>query len=64
MLLLDVTTGGHGGGGRPHATQRDNSVSLLVRNLSYRTTAVDLKNCFNKFGDVRDVYIPLEYHTK
>ncbi|CAM9518586.1 unnamed protein product [Phaeothamnion confervicola] len=38
-------------------------VSLLVRNLSYRTQASDLKRAFSKYGDVRDVYIPLHYHT-
>ena len=54
--------GGSGGGGR--SSGPSNSVSLLVRNLSYKTTAVDLKNLFSKYGDVRDVYIPLEYHSK
>ena len=32
--------------------------SLKVDNLTYRTTAEDLRRYFEKYGDVGDVYIP------
>ncbi|CAM9255475.1 unnamed protein product, partial [Heterosigma akashiwo] len=47
------------GGGR-----RSEGSSILVRNLSYRTRSDDLKYVFGKFGELRDVYIPLDYYTK
>lgn len=49
------------GGGRSGGS---NPVSLLVRNLSYRSGAFELKEQFGRYGDIRDVYIPLEYHSK
>jgi RNA recognition motif-containing protein len=39
-------------------------ISLLVRNISYKTREDDLKDAFGKFGEVRDVYMPRDYHTK
>lgn len=33
-------------------------VSLKVDNLTYRTTAEDLKKLFDRCGDVGDIYIP------
>eukprot|EP01038_Epipyxis_sp_PR26KG_P004978 gene4978-6961_t len=38
--------------------------SLLVRNLSYTIRAEEIKKIMNKYGDVRDVYIPTDYYTK
>lgn len=32
--------------------------SLKVDNLTYRTSPDTLKKCFEKYGDVGDVYIP------
>lgn len=40
------------------------TMSLLVRNLKYETTPEILREAFEKFGPIRDVYIPLEYYTK
>jgi FUS-interacting serine-arginine-rich protein 1 len=37
--------------------------SLLVRNISYRVTSGEIRNMMEKYGDVRDVYIPLDHHT-
>jgi len=34
--------------------------SLRVGNLPFRATAEDLQPLFEKYGDVGDVYIPLE----
>lgn len=39
-------------------------VSLLVRNLTFRTRVDDVKRIFNDFGDVRDVYLPLDFGTQ
>lgn len=33
-------------------------VSLKVANLTYRTTADDLREIFGKYGHVGDVYVP------
>lgn len=38
--------------------------SLLVRNLKYETSPEKLKQVFSKFGEIRDVYLPLDYYTK
>lgn len=51
------------GGGR----RRDESlpgVSLLVRNISPDIRTEDLQHAFGKIGDVRDVYIPRDYHSQ
>jgi RNA recognition motif-containing protein len=31
---------------------------LLVRNLSYRVRADEIRRIFTRYGDIRDVYIP------
>lgn len=46
---------------------RDNTppgVSLLVRNLSTEVTTKDLQAAFERIGELRDVYIPLDYHSR
>jgi hypothetical protein len=53
---------GEGGGGRRNDRGRDDgrdTTSLLVRNLSFRVTIEDIKRLMGKYGDVRDVYLPL-----
>lgn len=40
------------------------STSVLVRKLSYRTSVDELRKPFAEFGEVTDVYIPLEYHSR
>ena len=39
-------------------------VSLLVRNLSSEITTQDLEQAFRRIGEVRDVYIPTDYHSR
>lgn len=39
-------------------------VSLLVRNLSYEITNHDLQAAFGRIGEVKDVYIPRDYHSQ
>jgi FUS-interacting serine-arginine-rich protein 1 len=39
-------------------------VSLLVRNVSPEITTQDLQLAFGRIGDVRDVYIPRDYHSQ
>ena len=39
-------------------------VSLLVRNVSTDITTLDLQLAFGRIGDVRDVYIPRDYHSQ
>ena len=43
---------------------RPSNASLYIRNLAYRTREDDLRHMFEKYGHVKDVYIPLDYHTK
>jgi RNA recognition motif-containing protein len=38
--------------------------SLFVRNLNPATRFLFLKKKFEKYGEVRDVYIPRDFHTK
>ena len=39
-------------------------VSLLVRNLAHSTSDVDLRKIFERFGEIRDVYLPKDYYTR
>lgn len=41
----------------------NDGVSLLVRNLSADITTQDLQQAFGRIGEVRDVYIPTDYHS-
>ncbi|GIL51359.1 hypothetical protein Vafri_7360 [Volvox africanus] len=41
-----------------------NKVSVLVRNIPLSYTAEDLRAKFEKFGELRDVYIPRDYYTQ
>ncbi|KAJ1688193.1 hypothetical protein LUZ63_019583 [Rhynchospora breviuscula] len=55
---------GYGGGGGGGGSRRDNSTcSLLVRNIPMNTRAEDLRVPFERFGPVRDVYLPKDYYT-
>eukprot|EP01068_Selenidium_serpulae_P005955 Selendium_serpulae@DN4237_c0_g1_i1.p1 len=38
--------------------------SLLVRNLRHETSPQKIRRSFEKWGEVRDVYLPLDYHNK
>lgn len=40
------------------------NASVFVKNLPYDAKELDLKDVFGKFGRLRDVYIPLDFHTK
>ncbi|KAK1442613.1 hypothetical protein BgAZ_301310 [Babesia gibsoni] len=45
-------------------SEKSSSQSVLVRNLNFTTTSETVKETFEKFGDVKDVYLPLDYKTK
>lgn len=55
---------GGGGGRRRGRRGGQDGVSLLVRNLSTDITTDDLKQAFQRIGEVRDVYIPTDYHSR
>lgn len=62
---------GRGGHGREDSRDRSDrragspgKVSLLVRNLTFRTRPEDVKRIFSDFGDIRDVYLPLDFGTQ
>lgn len=44
--------------------RRVESTSVLVRKISFRTSGDDLKKPFAEFGEVTDVYLPLDYHSR
>jgi RNA recognition motif-containing protein len=39
------------------------AASLLVRNVSYRVSPEEIRRLMEKYGEVRDVYIPLDHST-
>uniref|UniRef100_A0A914VG99 RRM domain-containing protein n=1 Tax=Plectus sambesii TaxID=2011161 RepID=A0A914VG99_9BILA len=43
---------------------RRDKISLYVRNISDWTRQDDLRYVFEKYGVVRDIYIPLDYYTR
>jgi len=53
-------------GGRRRGRRGDTppGVSLLVRNISTQITSADLQAAFGRIGEIKDVYIPLDYHSK
>eukprot|EP00533_Pseudo-nitzschia_delicatissima_P013818 CAMPEP_0197263882 /NCGR_PEP_ID=MMETSP1432-20130617/1439_1 /TAXON_ID=44447 /ORGANISM="Pseudo-nitzschia delicatissima, Strain UNC1205" /LENGTH=369 /DNA_ID=CAMNT_0042728441 /DNA_START=79 /DNA_END=1188 /DNA_ORIENTATION=+ len=58
---------GGGGGGRRDRNRReenDPGISLLVRNIGPHITNHDLVQAFGRIGEVRDVYIPRDYHSQ
>lgn len=52
--------GGGGGGGR---RRESNNGSLLVRNIPLDCRPEELRAPFERFGPVRDVYIPKDYYS-
>ncbi|XP_022986899.1 serine/arginine-rich SC35-like splicing factor SCL30 [Cucurbita maxima] len=55
---------GYGGGGGGYVRRREHSHgSLLVRNIPMDCRPEELRAPFERFGLVRDVYIPKDYYT-
>lgn len=42
---------------------RKDGISVLVRNIGVDANSTDIKHAFEAIGDVRDVYIPKNFHT-
>ena len=38
--------------------------ALLVRNISYDCRKEDLADRFREYGEIRDVYVPVDYHSQ
>lgn len=53
--------GDRGGGERGGGAER---VSLLVRNLPMDMRLEELRQRFEKYGEVRDIYMPRDYYTQ
>lgn len=47
-----------GGSVGSHGNEPTPTTSLLVRNISYRVRAQEIRRVFSQYGEVRDVYIP------
>lgn len=39
-------------------------VSLLIRNLPLDARPEDVRAKFERYGEVRDIYLPKDYYTK
>jgi len=55
--------GGGGGGGGGGRRRESNNGSLLVRNIPLDCRPEELREPFERFGPVRDVYIPKDYYS-
>ena len=44
--------------------ERDPNCTLIVRNLADGASSDELKDLFKEFGNIKDVYIPLDYYTR
>jgi FUS-interacting serine-arginine-rich protein 1 len=56
-----------GNDGRRGGGRRDEGppgVSLLIRNVSPDITTQDLQTAFGRIGEIRDVYIPRDFHSQ
>lgn len=53
-----------GGGGGRRRDEGPPGVSLLVRNVSPEVTTQELQQAFGRIGEVRDVYIPRDFHSQ
>ena len=49
---------------RSRRDDRGESTSVLVRHLNFKTTVDELRKVFGEFGEVVDVYLPLDYHSR
>lgn len=59
--------GDRGGGFRGRSYEDDDDggrVSLLVRNLPMDAGADDVRAKFERYGDIRDVYLPKDFYTR
>ncbi|GFE54508.1 RNA recognition motif domain containing protein [Babesia ovis] len=43
--------------------EKSSGYSVLLRNLRFTTTEDHVRDAFERFGKIRDVYIPLDYNT-
>ena len=46
------------------ARSNQDRISLLVRNIGDRTDSRDLREAFERYGHVKDVYIPTDFYTR
>lgn len=60
----DYNMRNRGGGNRGRRDDGPPGVSLLVRNISPDIRQEDLQHAFGKIGEVRDVYIPRDFHSQ
>lgn len=53
--------------GRSHHTRRmmekDRNTSLVVRNLPHGIKPADVRELVERYGEVRDVYLPVDYRS-
>lgn len=37
---------------------------MLIRNIGERTTVEDIRYAFERYGGIKDIYIPMDFRTK
>lgn len=42
----------------------EGSRSVLAKNLSFDVSVGDIRRLFSKYGEIRDVYMPLDHYTR
>ena len=47
-----------------NSNERGKNCSLLVRNLRYETSPERVRKAFERYGAVRDVYLPRDHYTR
>jgi len=53
-----------GPAGSRHQEENCTGRSVLVKNLNFKTNADAIRREFDRFGDIKDIYIPLDYRTQ
>ena len=53
-----------GGGDRGRSTTNAERISLLVRNIGDRADPRELQSAFERYGHVKDVYIPTDFYNQ
>ena len=46
------------------SSRRPPNSSLFVRGIDYSTKSEELRELFNRYGPVSDVYVPMDYYTR
>lgn len=64
-VLVDTESRGRGRDRRrDDRDEEESGRSIILRKLSFSTKTDEIRRIFSKFGEIRDVYIPLDHYSK